>query len=63
MFYVAYLRGELLRRRTRTTLALLGLAVGVAVVIVIAALSRGLDHAQHSEGFPTASPTARARRR
>ena len=55
MFYVAYLRGELLRRRTRTILALLGLAVGVAVVIVIAALSRGLDHAQHSALDPLGS--------
>jgi len=55
VFYVAYLRGELLRRRTRTILALLGLAVGVAVVIVIAALSRGLDRAQHAALDPLGS--------
>ena len=48
MFYVDYLRGELLRRRARTILALLGLAVGVAVVIAIAALSRGLSDAQQA---------------
>jgi putative ABC transport system permease protein len=46
VFYLDYLRGELLRRRARTVLALLGLAVGVAVVIAIAALSRGLSQAQ-----------------
>jgi ABC-type antimicrobial peptide transport system permease subunit len=55
VFYVTYLRGELLRRRARTILALLGLAVGVAVVIVIAALSRGLDSAQASALDPLGS--------
>ena len=46
MFYLAYLRSELLRRKSRTILTLLGLSVGVALVIAISALSRGLDHAQ-----------------
>ena len=41
-----YLRSELLRRRTRTTLTVLGLAIGVTLVIVISSLSRGLDRAQ-----------------
>jgi ABC-type antimicrobial peptide transport system permease subunit len=35
MFYLAYLRSELLRRRARTILTLLALAVGVALVIAI----------------------------
>jgi ABC-type antimicrobial peptide transport system permease subunit len=46
LFYLAYLRSELLRRKSRTILTLLGLSIGVALVIAISALSRGLDHAQ-----------------
>lgn len=46
MFYLGYVRSELLRRRTRTILTLLGLALGVALVIAIIGLSRGLDRAQ-----------------
>jgi putative ABC transport system permease protein len=46
MFYIRYLRSELLRRRARTILTVLGLALGVGLVIAISALSRGLDHAQ-----------------
>ena len=46
MFYVRYLRNELLRRRTRTIVTLLGLGVGVALVIALASLSSGLDQAQ-----------------
>ncbi|MES1248132.1 MAG: ABC transporter permease [Actinomycetota bacterium] len=46
MFYLRYLRSELLRRRLRTALTVAGLAVGVALVIVISGLSRGLDRAQ-----------------
>src|SRR6266536_2060749 len=46
MFYVRYLRSELLRRRARTILTLAGLAVGVALVIAISGVSRGLDRAQ-----------------
>jgi putative ABC transport system permease protein len=48
MFYVRYVRSELLRRRVRTALTVLGLAVGVALVIAISGISRGLDHAQKS---------------
>jgi ABC-type antimicrobial peptide transport system permease subunit len=48
MFYVRYLRSELTRRRARTILTLAGLAVGVALVIAIMGVSRGLDHAQKS---------------
>jgi putative ABC transport system permease protein len=46
MFYLRYLRSELLRRRARTILTVLGLALGVGLVIAISGLSRGLDHAQ-----------------
>ena len=46
MFYVRYLRSELLRRRARTIVTLLGLGVGVALVITISSLSNGLDRAQ-----------------
>src|SRR5206468_1470615 len=46
VFYLSYLRSELLRRKGRTILTLLGLSIGVALVIAISALSRGLDHAQ-----------------
>jgi ABC-type antimicrobial peptide transport system permease subunit len=48
VFYLAYLRSELLRRRARTILTLLGLALGVALVIAISSLSRGLDDAQET---------------
>ena len=46
VFYLSYLRSELTRRKSRTILTLLGLAIGVALVIVISSLSRGLDRAQ-----------------
>jgi putative ABC transport system permease protein len=46
MFYLRYLRSELIRRRARTILTLAGLAVGVALVIAISGVSRGLDRAQ-----------------
>ena len=46
MFYLRYLRSELLRRRARTALTVAGLALGVALVITISGLSRGLDRAQ-----------------
>jgi ABC-type antimicrobial peptide transport system permease subunit len=46
VFYVRYLRNELVRRRTRTIVTLLGLGLGVALVIVISGLSSGLDQAQ-----------------
>jgi ABC-type antimicrobial peptide transport system permease subunit len=46
LFYITYLHRELRRRMGRTVLTVLGLAVGVALVVVISALSRGLDDAQ-----------------
>jgi ABC-type antimicrobial peptide transport system permease subunit len=46
VFYLSYIRSELLRRRSRTILTLAGFAIGVALVIVISSLSRGLDRAQ-----------------
>ena len=55
VFYLSYLRSELLRRKGRTILTLLGLAIGVALVITISALSRGLDHAQKTALDPLSS--------
>jgi ABC-type antimicrobial peptide transport system permease subunit len=46
VFYLRYLRSELLRRRGRTIVTLFGLGLGVALVIAIASLSTGLDRAQ-----------------
>jgi ABC-type antimicrobial peptide transport system permease subunit len=46
MFYLQYLAAELRRRPGRTALTALGLAVGVGLVVVVGALSRGLDDAQ-----------------
>jgi putative ABC transport system permease protein len=54
VFYVRYLRNELLRRRTRTVVTLVGLAVGVALVVAISSLSTGLDRAQHKTLDPLA---------
>ena len=54
MFYLRYLRAELVRRRGRTILTLLGLAVGVGLVIAIASLSKGLDEAQSATLDPLA---------
>ena len=54
MFYLRYLRAELLRRRGRTIVTLLGLAVGVGLVIAIASLSKGLDEAQSATLDPLA---------
>ena len=54
MFYLRYLRAELLRRRGRTILTLLGLAVGVGLVIAISGLSKGLDEAQSATLDPLA---------
>jgi ABC-type antimicrobial peptide transport system permease subunit len=55
VFYLRYLRSELLRRRVRTALTVLGLAVGVALVIAISGLSRGLDRAQKTALNPLSS--------
>ena len=54
MFYLRYLRAELTRRRGRTILTLLGLAVGVGLVIAISSLSNGLDDAQKATLDPLA---------
>ena len=54
MFYARYLRAELLRRKGRTILTLLGLALGVGLVITISSLSNGLDDAQKTTLDPLA---------
>ncbi len=46
MFYVSYMLSELGRRKGRTLLTTLGLAVGVGLVVTVSALSNGLDDAQ-----------------
>lgn len=46
MFSLRYIAAELRRRRGRTILTLLGLAVGVGMVATVVALSNGLDDAQ-----------------
>jgi putative ABC transport system permease protein len=46
MFYIRYLAAELRRRPGRTALTALGFAIGVGLVVVVGALSRGLDDAQ-----------------
>lgn len=48
MIYLSYMLAELRRRRGRTLLTALGLAVGVGLVISVSALSAGLDRAQAS---------------
>jgi putative ABC transport system permease protein len=55
VFYLSYLKNELLRRRARTILTVLGLAVGVGLVIAITSLSRGLDQAQKTALNPLSS--------
>src|ERR671919_686746 len=47
MFYLQYLYAELRRRPGRTALTALGLAVGVGLVVIVGALSAGLDDAQN----------------
>jgi putative ABC transport system permease protein len=46
VFYARYVVRELSRRRVRTLLTVAGLGLGVALVITISGLSRGLDRAQ-----------------
>jgi putative ABC transport system permease protein len=46
LVYVKYMFSELRRRRGRTFLTALGLAVGVGLVVTVSALSAGLDQAQ-----------------
>jgi ABC-type antimicrobial peptide transport system permease subunit len=54
VFYLRYLRNELLRRRARTVLTLLGLGIGVALVVAISSVSKGLDDAQQQTLNPLA---------
>jgi ABC-type antimicrobial peptide transport system permease subunit len=46
VFYLRYIAAELRRRKGRTVLTSLGLAVGVGLVVIVGALSKGLDDAQ-----------------
>jgi putative ABC transport system permease protein len=46
LFYIRYIGAELRRRKGRTVLTALGLAVGVGLVVTVTALSKGLDDAQ-----------------
>jgi ABC-type antimicrobial peptide transport system permease subunit len=46
VFYLRYIAAELRRRRGRTIITSLGLAVGVGMVATVVALSNGLDDAQ-----------------
>lgn len=46
MLYIRYIVSELRRRKARTILTSLGLAVGVGLVVTVTALSAGLDDAQ-----------------
>src|SRR5215207_7518233 len=46
MFYARFLSAELRRRPGRTALTALGLAIGVGLVVIVSALSAGLDDAQ-----------------
>lgn len=55
MFYFTYLRRELKRRARRTIVTVTGLAVGVALVVAITAVSGGLDDAQGEVLDPLAS--------
>jgi putative ABC transport system permease protein len=48
VFYARYVLRELSRRRVRTLLTVAGLGLGVALVITISGLSRGLDRAQRT---------------
>jgi ABC-type antimicrobial peptide transport system permease subunit len=54
MFYLRYVKNELVRRRARTILTAVGLGLGVALVIVIAGVSSGLDKAQKKTLNPLA---------
>jgi ABC-type antimicrobial peptide transport system permease subunit len=46
MFSLTYMLSELRRRRARTVLTALGLALGVGLVVTVDALANGLDRAQ-----------------
>lgn len=55
MFHLTYIGGELRRRRGRTILTALGLAIGVGLVIGIIGVSQGLDEAQQDVLAPLRS--------
>jgi len=52
VFYLRFLGAELRRRPGRTALTALGLAIGVGLVVVVSALSAGLDDAQRKALAP-----------
>ena len=52
MFYVRFLGAELRRRPARTALTALGLALGVGLVVIVGALSAGLEDAQEEALTP-----------
>jgi ABC-type lipoprotein release transport system permease subunit len=52
VFYVRFLGAELRRRPARTALTALGLALGVGLVVIVGALSAGLDEAQEKALAP-----------
>jgi ABC-type antimicrobial peptide transport system permease subunit len=52
VFYVRFLGAELRRRPGRTVLTALGLALGVGLVVIVGALSAGLDDAQEKALAP-----------
>jgi putative ABC transport system permease protein len=54
VFYLRYVRAELLRRKGRTILTLAGLALAVGLVIAVASLSNGLEEAQEATLDPLA---------
>jgi putative ABC transport system ATP-binding protein len=54
VFFVRYLRSELVRRRGRTVLTLLGLGLGVALVVALSSVSAGLSDAQKKTLNPLA---------
>lgn len=52
MFYLRFLGAELRRRPGRTAVTALGLAIGVGLVVLVSALSAGLDDAQEKALAP-----------
>jgi putative ABC transport system permease protein len=54
VFLLGFIGAELVRRRGRALLTALGLAVGIALVVAVTALSRGVDDAQQEVFKPLA---------
>jgi ABC-type antimicrobial peptide transport system permease subunit len=52
VFYLRFLSAELRRRPGRTAVTAFGLAIGVALVVIVSALSAGLDDAQEKALAP-----------